>query len=335
MPDSTKVLVTGGNGLLGSNIVRELVNKGYSPLLLLRRGCNCQALQGVKYDTVEGDLQNYSDLEKAVKECSYVIHCAAKTGQNGELIDYLAVNTEPVKVLAALCKKYSVKRFIYISTANCFTNGSIKSPGTEALGFMPWLKKSGYAYSKFLAQEFLLKEFRTNNFPVVVLAPTFIIGSGDAKILSGQLLLHGIKKRVIFYPPGGKSFVDAEYAARATVNALEYGRNGECYLISGENLSYKAFFTIVKQSYNPRVILIKLPHWMIKPVASGCDLVQWLFNTEIILNRTNWRLLSLNNYFSNQKAKKELKLKDTNTKEALHKMYKWFAAYNYISNGNK
>ncbi len=335
MPDSKKVLVTGGNGLLGSNIVRELVNKGYSPLLLLRRGCNCQALRGLKYDIVEGELQNYADLEKAVKECNYIIHCAAKTGQKGELIDYLAVNTEPVKILAFLCKKYSVKRFIYISTANCFTNGSIQHPGTESSGFMPWLKKSGYAYSKFLAQEFLLKEFRTNNFPVVVLAPTFLIGAGDAKISSGQLLLHGIKNRIIFYPPGGKSFVDAEYAARATVNALEYGRNGECYLISGENLSYKAFFTIVKQNYNPKVILIKLPHWLIKPVALGCDLVQWLFNTEIILNRTNWRLLSLNNYFSNQKAKKELKMKDSNTEQALHKTYKWFVENKYISNGNK
>ncbi len=335
MPELKKVLVTGGNGLLGSNIVRELVSRGYTPVLLLRKGCNRLALKHVKYEVIEGELQNLSDLEKAIKGCSYVIHCAAKTGQKGKLKDFISVNTEPVKVLVSLSKKYTVKRFIYISTANCFTNGSIVHPGTESSEFMPWLKKSGYAYSKYLAQEFLLNEFRTCNFPVVILAPTFLIGPGDAKMSSGQLLLHGTKNQVIFYPPGGKSFVNAEYAAKASVNALKHGRNGECYLLSGENLSYKQFFKIVKLNYNPRALLIKLPNCIIKLVLLFCDAIQWLFKTDIILNTTNWRLLSLNNYFSNNKAKEELKMKDTNIKDIINISYTWFVEHNYTPNGNK
>ena len=330
-----KALVTGGNGLLGSNIVRELAGRGYNPVLLLRKGCNRLALRDVKYEVIEGELHSRSDLEMAIKECSYVIHCAAKTGQKGKLKEYISVNTEPVKVLVALCKKYTVKRFIYISTANCFTNGSIVHPGTESSEFMPWLKKSGYAYSKYLAQEFLLNEFRTCNFPAVILAPTFLIGPGDAKMSSGQLLLHGIKNRIIFYPPGGKSFVDAEYAARASVNALKQGRNGECYLLSGENLSYKQFLKIVKLNYNPRALLIKLPYCIIKLIMQFCDAIQWLFKTNTILNTTNWRLLSLNNYFSNNKAKEELKMNDTNIKDAINKSYTWFVEHNYIPNGNR
>ncbi len=335
MPDLKKVLVTGGNGLLGSNIVRELVARGYSPVLLLRKGCNRLALRGIKFDIIEGELQNSSDLEEAIKKCNYVIHCAAKTGQKGELKDYIPVNTEPVKVLAALCQKYAIKKFIYISTANCFTNGNIEEPGTESSEFMPWLKKSGYAYSKYLAQKFLLNEFRANNFPLVILAPTYLIGPGDAKISSGKLLLYGINKRIIFYPPGGKSFVDVEYAAEASVNALEYGKNGHCYLLSGENLTYKEYFNIVKHNYNPQAILFKLPNCIIKPIAFIFYAIQSLFKTDIILNKINWKLISLDNYFSNQKAKKELKMKDTNTKNALHKSYIWFAEYNYIQNGNR
>ncbi len=335
MPDLERVLVTGGNGFLGANIVRELVSRGCHPVLLLRKESNRLALQHVEYEVIEGELHNLRDLDRAIEGCRYVIHCAAKTGQKGALEDYKSVNTEPVRLFVPLCKKYAVKRFLYISTANCFTNGNIEHPGTEVSGFMPWLRKSGYAYSKYLAQEFLLNEFHVNGFPVIILAPTFLIGPGDAKRSSGKLFLHGINGRVIFYPPGGKSFVDVEHAANATVNALTDGKTGNCYLLAGENLSYRQFFMFIKRNYNPHAVLIKIPNCAIQPITVIAEIIQRLFKRSIILNKTNWRLLSLDNYFSNRKAKNELNMKDTNIQDAMGKSYTWFLKYNYIRNKHR
>lgn len=330
MPDREKVLVTGANGLLGSNITRRLLAAGYEPVLYLRKGSNRLALKSIECKIVEGELDDISCLQKAFEGCAYVIHCAAKTNQKGDFDDFMCINVICTECLMEMSKQYGIKRFIYISTANCFTAGSLDHPGNEASGFSPWLKHSGYAYSKYLAQQQVLDEFEKNGFPALVLAPTFLIGKGDAHISSGQLLLHGLKNRIVFYPPGGKSFVDAELAAEATVNALTKGIPGNCYMLAGENLSYKQFFKIIKNNFNKKAVLIRLPGFVISPLAQLFSFIQWIFPITLTFNKTNWRLLSLNNYFSNQKARTELGLKQTNTEKALKESYQWFKDNEYL-----
>ena len=78
---SGKVLVTGANGLLGSNIVDELIKRGYPAVALVRKNSNRLALAGLHCEIFEGEVTRFSDLEKAISGCSYVIHCAASTKQ--------------------------------------------------------------------------------------------------------------------------------------------------------------------------------------------------------------------------------------------------------------
>lgn len=325
MPEiKNKVLLTGANGLLGSNIAHQLVVQGYEVVTLIRPGSNLSALNGIKCTIIEGNITNASDVEKAMKECDYVVHCAAKTDQTGDLQDFEPVNITATSILIKLSKKYNIRRFVFVSTANCFSNGTIKKPGDENSEFMPWLKKSGYAYSKYLAQSMVLKEVNECGFPAVIVAPTFMVGPRDAKLSSGKLLMHGLKNRVVFYPTGGKSFIDVEYAAEATVNALKMGRVGECYLLAGENLTYTQFFKIVRRVVSPKIILVPLPEILLKIVAAIFSFFQIIFNLPLPFNLTNQRLLCLDNYFSNNKAVTELKLKHTSVDSAIIKAKLWF-----------
>ncbi|NOX45523.1 MAG: NAD-dependent epimerase/dehydratase family protein, partial [Chlorobi bacterium] len=216
-----KVLVTGANGLLGANIVRQLSAKGYLVRAMLRKGSDKLSLKGAKFELFEGEITRPGDVAKAVSGCGYIIHSAARTSQSPTKPEaFVKINIEATSNLIESCKRFKVKRFVFVSTANCFTNGTINQPGNESSGFMPWLKKSGYAYSKFLAQENVLREVKENSFPAIVVNPTFMIGPHDSKPSSGKLLLYGHKNRIVFYPPGGKSFVDVELAAKSICNAL-------------------------------------------------------------------------------------------------------------------
>jgi dihydroflavonol-4-reductase len=331
MPKSyKKVLLTGANGLLGSNIAHQLVLKGYQVVVLIRKGSNLAGLKAVDCEIHEGSISDVTDVENAIRECEYVIHCAAKTDQKGNFQKFKQVNIHATRILLNLSRKYNIKRFIFVSSANCFTNGLINKPGNEKSNFMPWLKKSGYAYSKFLAQEMVLKDFRESGFPALVVAPTFMIGPRDAKISSGRLLMYGLKSRIVFYPPGGKSFVDVEYAAEATVNALTMGREGECYLIAGENLTYSQFFTIVKSLVSRKIILIPIPRPLLISIAALFGFIQFIFRLSLSFNLTNQRLLCLDNYFSNEKAVRELDLKPTSTETSILKAKSWFELNKYI-----
>lgn len=332
MPKQEKVLVTGANGLLGSNVVKQLNLQGYLVVVLVRKGSNRLALKGLEYKLIEGNISNVFDIDKAISGCDYVIHCAANTSQYkkpSENIKQDNVNT--TALLIQLSKLHHIKRFIFVSTANCFTNGDINNSGNECSNFMPWLKKSNYAYSKYLAQKLVLNEVSENDFPALIVAPTFLIGAQDAKLSSGKLIMHAANKQFVFYPPGGKSFVDVEYAAQATANALKLGMVGECYLLAGENMSYRSFYAKLIKENRQKSWLLPIPKTILILGGFLCNFIEAIFRISLPFNRTNQRLLCLNNYFTNAKAHEQLAMKHSNTNEALKKSIHWFKQENYIA----
>lgn len=325
-----KVLVTGANGFLGANVVRKLSANGFLVKAMVRKGSSILSLKDAKYEVFDGEITNTKDVLEAVSDCDYVIHSAAQTSQYPSNLEaYTKVNIEATKFLIEASKQANIRRFIFISTANCFTNGSIKNPGTESSGFMPWVEGSGYAYSKYLAQEEVLREVKENGFPAIVVNPTFMIGPYDSKPSSGKLLLYALKNRILFYPPGGKSFVDVNNAAEAISNALYDGIVGECYLLAGENLTYKRFFTEVGNLSGKRKILIPIPKFFLLAIGKLTDTFQRYFSLPLPLNSTNARLLGLDNYFSNQKAQTKLSLKKTEIEKSIKLALNWFNQNNY------
>ncbi|MCT4637787.1 MAG: NAD-dependent epimerase/dehydratase family protein [Bacteroidales bacterium] len=326
-----KVLVTGANGLLGANVIKTLAGKGYNAIAMVREGCNMRGLSDLNHELVYGNITNKNHLEEQIKRCDYVIHCAARTKQVPNKIEaFTEANIKSTEHIINLCNKYNIKRLVFVSTANCFTNGTIDKPGDEKSNFMPWLEGSGYAYSKYIAQNMVTKAAENNKINAITVAPTFMIGERDAGPSSGALLLYGLKKRVVFYPPGGKSFIDVDSAAEAVVNALTMGKSGNKYMLSGTNLTYKDFFKTVAEHNNKRKLLIPIPGALLKVVALISDILENITGASLALNSVNRKLLCLDNYFSNSKAVKELSLKHTNINSSINKAINWYKQNRYL-----
>ena len=322
-------LVTGATGLLGANIVEQLNLRGYQVRILARKTSNFKALEGLDYQVVYGDLLDNESLKKAIQGVDYIIHSAALTATaNVPFEKFFLVNTKATKDLVDLSRVRGIERFIYVSTANCFTNGTKQNPGNEEGGFMPWLVKSKYAYTKYLAQEYVLEQAQ-KGFPALVVAPTFLIGPRDSKPSSGRLLLYAVRNKILFYPPGGKSFVDVRLAAEATVNALKKGQTGQTYLLAGQNLTYREFFDKVAQVLNQKKVLVPVPNFVLASVAYLMEFFKF-FGVKTLFDRTNQRLLTIDNYFSNQKAREHLDLKPTRIEDAIQAAIDWFVKHGYV-----
>ena len=327
-----KILVTGANGLLGANIVRQLNNLGYLPKAMTRRSSNKLSLRGTRYELFEGDITNEKDVFEAVSDCDYVIHSAARTTPSPSNLEaYRASNITATKILIKASGYYKIKRFIFVSTANCFTNGTLKNPGNERGGFMPWLKDSGYAYSKFLAQEEVLMHVKKHAFPAIVVNPTFMIGANDSKPSSGKLLLYGYNKKIVFYPIGGKNFVNVEYVADAICRALTNGELGEAYLLAGKNMSYRDFFVQIARQTGKRKILIPIPSVFLMAIGRFSDILENLFSLSLPLSSVNAKLLNLDNYFTNKKAVLDLSMKNTEIEIAVKDALNWFKKNGYLN----
>ena len=127
----------------------------------------------------------------------------------------------------------------------------------------------------------------------------------------------------MFAPRGGKNFVAASDVAVTICNALTQGKNGERYLASGVNLSFKEFYKLQKEVgvYTQR--LIQLPDFLLKAVGKVGDIIrQFGIKTEVC--SMNIRQLLVHEYYSNAKAKSELSMAETELKIAIKEALNWF-----------
>ena len=104
-----KILVTGGTGLLGRNIILLLLKKGHDIVLLLRNPHKLN-LKDEKIRIVKGDVLEISDVEKATTGCDVVIHAAADTVQHHRSTDDYKVNTLGTKNILYACNKKKIQK---------------------------------------------------------------------------------------------------------------------------------------------------------------------------------------------------------------------------------
>lgn len=320
-----KVLVTGASGLLGGNIVRELVRRNDEVKIFVRSIANIPALSGLKYTVFKGNLNNVNDLLAAANNCDVIIHAAAVTDQWPTAYEhYEEVNVKATLLLLDVVKKLNIKKMIYVSTANTFGYGTRKNPATELSEFRFFNYNSGYIMSKFIAQQHVLREIEKSQLPVVIVNPAFLLGPYDSKPSSGKMILMGLNRKIMFCPPGGKSIVDVRDAAIAICNAVTKGKNGECYLLANHNISYWEFFEMLSIIREYPQTKIKLPKWLILGIGVCGSAFEKLTRKPAPLNFTNSRLLCRGLYYSGNKARKDLQMPQTPLEQTISDALAWF-----------
>lgn len=326
-----KVLVTGANGLLGSNLIREMLHSGYEVRGMVRENCNLLALKHVDVELIKGKITNPADIRKAVAGCDVVVHAAANTSQWPTHYDaYKKTNVDATRLILDEAVRRNVERFIFVSSANAFDPGTKGIPGTENSPFNSH-KKSGYMLSKYTAQNMVLEEFQRSGLQAVVVNPTFMLGKYDSKPSSGQIILMACKKSLMAYPPGGKNFVHVADVARGITNAISIGKPGECYLLANENLTYREFFEKLKLVYGNSQILARIPRPAIHLIGRMGSLYENLSGRPAKLNSLNAHLLCTDNYYSSEKAVRELNMPQTPITQAIKDALEWFEQYVYLS----
>lgn len=318
-----KVLVTGANGFLSGHIIRELLKRGHSVRAMMRAGAKAPALKGLDIDLFYGKITNETDIENAVDGCEIVIHAAADTSQSHRKAeDYFPVNVQATANIIEAMTRSGCKRLIFVSSANTMGFGTIENPGNESTPASPLVLKSGYAKSKFMAQKLVLEAVKNQDLDAVVVNPTFMVGPFDYNPHSGRIFKMILNKKLAFYPPGGKNFVDVRDAASGIVNAITDGKSGECYLIAGENLSFHDFFQKIKQLTKQSSKLVPIPVLLLKLAGIFGSICQY-FGINAELTFTNACMLSANNYFDNNKAVRYLGLSCSGMDKTITDYLKW------------
>ena len=296
-----RVLVTGANGMLASNMIDELLKKGYHVVGMLRNRSSYRGVMNEHLDLFEGDFKNEAHLKAAIKGCSGVFHVAAITDQSKlHLSEYESVNCKPLHPLLQTAIEQGVKRFVFVSTANTIGNGTWENPVDETTPWNAPLTQSLYAQSKVEAEK-IVRSYG-DRIETVIVNPTFMIGRFGTSTGSNQIL--DMAQKVTFCTAGGKNFIDVEEAARGIVLAYERGRNGENYLICGENISFKDFFRRF-----PKVsCVVVIPTCLVLLIGCLGNLLR-MMGCRVAFSLSNMKILCVPDAYTGKKAEQELGFK--------------------------
>ncbi|MCH6198326.1 SDR family oxidoreductase [Aquiflexum sp. LQ15W] len=153
-----KVLVTGGGGFIGSNLVDALLDQGNEVVCLdnfsTGKRENLQvALQNGKFKLIEGDIRNFEDCALAVEGCDYVLHQAALGSVPRSIADPMTTTDVNiggfVKMLFA-AKEAGVKRFVYAASSSTYGDHAALPKVEHVIGNA----LSPYAITKYVDELF-------------------------------------------------------------------------------------------------------------------------------------------------------------------------------------
>jgi dihydroflavonol-4-reductase len=325
-----KIAVTGANGHLGNMICRVLLERNFSVNAFFHS--NNKALEGLNLNRVQGNVLNQNDLEILFQDCDAVIHCAALISLNGDPTGIVhQTNTEGARNVAEVTKRFGLKKMIHISSVHAVVEKPFDKPFDETRHYKP-VGAHVYDYSKALGEQVVFETLKNSDTQIVVIRPSSILGPYDFKpseIGKAMLTLYHEKLPVIC--AGGYDFVDVRDVATSVVDALENGRNGEIYNLTGHYSTLKDFVQIVKTVTGKKVPITVLSFRLLKILIPLIRLQSKITNTTpVFTQETLDALRSGHHNMISEKAQRELDHHCRPLKESIADFYEWQKSRNVI-----
>ena len=214
-----RVLVTGCGGFLGSEIVRQLLDRGDQVLGVSRGEYPALVAGGMQH--LRGDLTNEAFVGEAIANVEAVIHTAAVAGVWGPWDRYYASNKLATDFVIDACKANHVANLIFSSSPSVTFSGDHQRGVDESQPYASrWL--CHYPHTKALAEQAVLGSHQTGSLNTVALRPHLIWGEHDPHILPRMLQRAGRGRLRIV--GDGRNRVDTVHvinAAGAHLDALD------------------------------------------------------------------------------------------------------------------
>ena len=252
-----RILVTGATGFLGTHLTGELTSHGHDVVALSRKGGSF----GEHVVVRKGDVLDAGSIKDAAAGCEIVMHCAGKVSRDPDQAEALQrVHVMGTRTVLAACKEAGVRRAVIASSSGTVAVGSDPDHIAAETDETPiaLINKWPYYRAKLFAERAAL-EASSNDFEVVSINPTLLLGPGDKEGSSTTDVRLFLERKIPAVPPGGLSYVDARDAATAMRLAMEKGRAGERYLIGACNLTIREFFARLERLSGVKSPVLPMP----------------------------------------------------------------------------
>ena len=314
-----KIFVTGGNGFIGSAVVRRLAGEGHAVRCLLRPTSKTSRLEGVAYERVEGDVRDASSVQRGLAGCEGAIHLASLSAWDqidSPLMDEV-VEGGTRNLLAAAAAQGQVK-VVFVSSILA-VNGS-RAPklfDERSEGTLPDSKLKDSRSKK--AAEAMCRQAAAGGQHVVIVNPGEVYGPGDTELITAGNLIDFVKSSPVLVCSGGTLIAHVDDVALGIVRALERGKSGDRYILGGENLTVRQLAELTLELVGKRASVFTFPTLPLQLIASVAMKLHLSlpFNPHVVPYATKYW------FMDSRKAKEELGVTFRSARESLAPTLQW------------
>lgn len=246
------ILVTGATGLVGSNLIQQLVLNGKSVRAIYRKEIPLNDCHK-KVNWVKGDILDILSLEDAMQDVQQVYHCAAVVSFNPAKIKSLQkTNIEGTANVVNACISSGVQKLLFVSSVAALGRIRVDKPIDESMNWTPETSNSEYGKTKYMSE---LEVWRGmgEGLSVAVVNPVIILGAGDWNSGSSAIFKSAYDE-FPWYTSGMSGFVDVQDVVSAMITIMQSSVSGERFIISGSNAFYKDVFTMMAKYFHKKAV---------------------------------------------------------------------------------
>ena len=323
-----RVFVTGGNGFIGSVVVRELVAAGHEVVCLLRPTSSTDRLNGTAFERADGDVRDPESLRAGMAGCEAVIHLASLSSwdviDSPEMSDVVLGGTRNVLEVAAAL---GGPRVVFVSSVTAVGATDDPRPLDESAPYnLAGERGLTYSHYKHQAEE-MCREAVGRGQDVVVVNPAEVYGPNDVAFITAGNLIDFAKSNPVLVCRGGTSVAYVDDVALGIIRAMERGVSGERYILGGPNVTLRELAEHTLEILDRKARVVELPNGVIRAVTRVATAlrIKLPYNPKVIPYATRYW------YVAADKAQRELGVSFRSARETLEPTLAWLREAGHIA----
>jgi dihydroflavonol-4-reductase len=259
---NNKILVTGGSGLVGSEVIRQLLQHGNS----VRAIYNSTPLPNFNSPNVEPvhcDILDVISLKEAMKGIKQVYHAAAIISFHpDEKKKLFQVNIDGTANVVNACLEEGVDKLVHVSSVAALGRTKDNKEITEEIKWDGNVTYSAYGKSKHLGEMEVWRGVG-EGLDAVIVNPSIILG-GESWENGSSALFKSAYNEFPWYTEGSTGFVNVEDVARAMILLMNSEITNSRFILNGGNIGYKELFSCMANNFGK-----KPPYKKVTPFLAG------------------------------------------------------------------
>jgi dihydroflavonol-4-reductase len=332
------IVVTGGTGLVGGNLLWHLLQKNDRIIAIRRLRSNLEPLRVIfsfytnepdaflsRIEWKVADVLDENSLLEVFRDVKTVYHCAAVVSLGSGAGSLLDTNVQGTKNVVDAAIRSGVEKLCFVSSIAACGKAAYGEMSDEESCWADTAHRSAYSSSKYLSEQEVWKGV-TRGLNAVIVNPGVILGVSGTDMGSSQLFSQ-VRKGLMFYTDGGSGYVDVQDVVKAMILLTDSQISAQRFVLVAENCSNRDVLNWMADGFGKRRPFIGLGKNLLWFIGVVSEILGTLFQFKPLIDRGMARTATNREYYSSRKFQEAIGFQFTTIEKCVKEICKFQINY--------